>query len=69
MRMTSSTPLKPIQKFSPAKASTSAYQRRERGAVYGRAASSTTPAKSIGSREMFEPICESISQVRSVPTV
>ncbi len=55
----SSTPLKPIQKFSPANARTSAYHLRERGTVYGSAASSTTPANSIAIRETFEPICES----------
>ena len=56
VRTMSSTALKPIQKFRPAKTMTSAYHFRERGRVNGSAASSTTPANSIGSRETFEPI-------------
>lgn len=60
VRTMSSTLLKPIQKFSPVNAMISAYQRRERGAVYGSAARNTTPAKSIAIRVMFEPIWESM---------
>ncbi|CAO0828641.1 hypothetical protein SMICM17S_04705 [Streptomyces microflavus] len=60
VRTMSSTPLKPIQKLSPANARTSAYHRRLRGTVYGRAASSTIPANSIAMRVTFDPICESM---------
>src|ERR1043165_3142828 len=47
---------------------TTAYHFRERGAVYGSAASRTTPANSIAIRETLEPICESTRNVASVPT-
>src|SRR6478735_5196307 len=68
VRTMSSTLLKPIQKLSPAKARTRAYQRRLRGTAYGRAASSATPANSIAIRVMFDPICESTTYVSSVPS-
>ncbi|GHG76090.1 hypothetical protein GCM10018980_73800 [Streptomyces capoamus] len=59
--MMSSTDLKPIQPAKPSSASTVTYHLRVFGTVYGRAAISVAPANSIGSREMFEPICELIS--------
>lgn len=67
VRTMSSTPLNPIQKLRPTKARTRAYQRRLRGTAYGRAASSATPANSIAMRVMFDPICESMTYVSSVP--
>ena len=42
-----------------------AYHLRERGTANGSAASSATPANSIGSRVMLEPIWELTSQTRS----
>ncbi len=45
----------------PTSASTTAYHLRERGTVNGSAATSATPANSIASRVMLEPICELIT--------
>lgn len=65
--MTSSTDLKPIQPLKPTKASAIAYHLRERGTAKGSAAIRATPANSIASRLMFEPICELTSQTRMTP--
>src|SRR3954447_1329638 len=62
---TSSTDLKPIQTVKPAKATTMAYHLRVRGTENGSAAARATPANSIGSREMLEPIWELTSQTRT----
>ncbi len=56
-----------IHTVSPAKAATTAYRRRERGAAYGTAASSTAPPKSMTRRVTFDPTWESIAQVRNTP--
>src|SRR5688500_17173479 len=60
--MVSSTALKPIHATNPAEATTSAYHLRERGTVNGSAAISTTPANSIASRVMLEPIYGLLNQ-------
>lgn len=61
----SSADLKPIQPTKPTIATTSAYHLRDFTTVNGSAATSATPAKSIGRRVMLEPICELISQTSS----
>src|SRR4051812_20698210 len=65
--MMSSTDLKPIQPTKPRNASTVVNHLRERGTVNGSAAISVTPANNIGSREMFDPICELTSQTSTTP--
>lgn len=62
----SSTDLNPIQPTKPTTATTIAYQVRDRGTANGSAATSTTPANSMASRVMLEPIWELISQTMTI---
>ncbi|CAM5306897.1 hypothetical protein SAURM35S_07716 [Streptomyces aurantiogriseus] len=54
----SSTDLKPIQPTKTSEDTTITYHLRLRGTANGSAAISTTPANSMASRVMLDPICE-----------
>ncbi|CAM5601020.1 hypothetical protein SBADM41S_10091 [Streptomyces badius] len=67
MFTTSSTDLKPIHPTNPTNATTIAYHLMLFGAANGSAATSATPANSIDSRVMLEPICELAGQTSTTP--
>ncbi len=62
---TSSTDLTPIHPVKRTREATRAYHVRLARTVKGRAAASTTPAKSIGRRVTLEPIWEWTAQTSS----